>query len=408
MGSPASAGTSRSLYLIALPCLAAVQVLSTMAFNTGAVLTPAAAPDMGVSKDDVAYFVALVYLTSIFAILASGAMARRLGPIRFTQIALLISASGVALLSVGHIATAMLAALLIGMGGGGPVTVANSQILSRVAPPHLSNVTFSITQSGVPLAFALSGAILPSVAEAIGWRHAALTVALITATAAIAIQPLRRLYDDERSSGGRIFPRFATIAEPLALCWRDPPLRLLCLVGMVYSATQSTVTNFIVNYGMDHLRLDYVAAGALLSAASLAAVAGRIGWGVLADALSRPLTMLAALGFIMALAGTTVALAQPQWPRWIIYAMAVVIGASAVSWNGVYISECARRAPAGRAGEFVGATSFFVFLGPVLWPTLLRQLLYLTQSYPLGFALIAVCAALCAIAISSRVRRGER
>jgi MFS family permease len=320
---------------------------------------------------------------------------------------LLVAAVGVALLTVGHIATAIHAALLIGIGGG-PVTVASSQILARVTPPRLSNVTFSIKQSGVPLGFALTGAVLPSIVETAGWRHAALSIALITAATALAIHPLRRLYDDERASGGRIFPSVATIVEPLAMCWRDPPLRLLCLIGMAYSATQATVTNFIVNYGMDHLRLDYVAAGALLSVASLSGVAGRIGWGALADALRRPLTMLAALGVIMALSGFALALAEPHWPRWLVYAIAVVIGASAIGWNGVYISECARRAPPGRAGEFVGATSFFVFLGPVLWPTLLRQLLYLTQSYPLGYALIAVAAGLCALAIFGRVRRGER
>jgi MFS family permease len=176
---------------------------------------------------------------------------------------------------------------------------------------------------------------------------------------------------------------------------------------MAYSATQATVTNFIVNYGMDHLQLDYVAAGALLSVASLAGIAGRIGWGALADALRRPMAVLAVLGVIMALSGIAIALAEPHWPRWLIYAVAVVMGGSAVGWNGVYISECARRAPPGRAGEFVGATSFFVFLGPVLWPTLFRQLLYLTQSYPLGYALMAVCAGLCALAILRRVRRGD-
>lgn len=407
MHEPAPAGTSRSLYLIALPSLAAVQVLSTMAFNTGAVLAPAAAPDMGLSKHDVAYFVALVYLVSIFAVICAGAITRRLGPIRFTQIALLISACGVTLFAAGHIATAILAAMLIGLGGG-PVTVASSQILSRVTPPRLSNLTFSIKQSGVPLGFALSGAALPSIVEAVGWRGAALMGAAITALAAIALQPLRRLYDRERLTSGRIFPNLQTILEPMRMCWRDPPLRLLCIVGVIYSATQATVTNFIVNYGMDHLRLDYVAAGALLSAASLAGMAGRIGWGALADALSRPLTVLAVLGVIMALAGTAVALAEPHWPRWVVYGIAIVVGGSAVGWNGVYISECARRAPPGRAGEFVGATSFFVFLGPVLWPTLLRQLLYLTQSYPLGFALMAGCAALCAIAILRRLRTGER
>jgi hypothetical protein len=84
---------------------------------------------MGASMDDVAY-VAVVYLASVFSVITAGSMSRRLGPVRFMQIALLVSAAGVALLAAGHIVAAIIAAVLFGLAAG-PVMVSSSQILAR-------------------------------------------------------------------------------------------------------------------------------------------------------------------------------------------------------------------------------------------------------------------------------------
>jgi hypothetical protein len=118
--------------------------------------------------------------------------------------------------------------------------------------------------------------------------------------------------------------------------------------------------------------------------------------------------VLAGLGGIMAVSGLALAAAQPGWPSWLLHGVAVALGGSAIGWNGVFISECARRAPLGRAGEFVGATSFFVFLGPVLWPVMFRGILHLTGSYPAGFAIMALATGFSALAIARMMRHGER
>jgi hypothetical protein len=118
--------------------------------------------------------------------------------------------------------------------------------------------------------------------------------------------------------------------------------------------------------------------------------------------------MLAVLGTIMTLGGIAMAAAQPGWPAWLLLAVAIALGGTAIGWNGVFIAECARRAPPGRAGEFVGATSFFVFLGPVLWPVVFRGILYATGSYPAGFAIMAAATGASALAIAHLLRQGER
>lgn len=401
------AATDTRLYIIAVLSLTAVQMLSTIAFNIAAVLAPAAAPALGVAADDVAYYVSIVYLVSIYSAMAGGPMALRLGPVRLTQCGLLVSAVACLALASGHLVLAVLSAVIIGLGGG-PLTAASSQILSRVTPARLSNLTFSIKQSGVPLGFALAGALVPISVELHGWQAVAATVAGICLVTALALQPLRPLYDIHGTASGRLLPTVHQIIDPLKLAWSDPVLRRLCLAAMFFSAMQATIVNFTVLYGVNGLLLDYVAAGILLSFATAAGMVGRVFWGALADATRRPLAMLVALGGIMALGGLAMATAHGGWPSWLLHGVAVVLGGTAIGWNGVFISECARRAPPGRAGEFVGATSFFVFLGPVIWPLLFRGLLYVTQSYAAGFAIMAVATGLSAISITWLLRRGER
>ncbi len=402
-----SAPPDTRLYLIAVLSLTAVQMLSTIAFNIAAVLAPAAAPALGVVPDDVAYYVSIVYLVSIGSAMAGGPMALRLGPVRLTQCGMLVSAVGCVALASGHLGLAIVSAVIVGLGGG-PLTAASSQILSRVTPPRLSNLTFSIKQSGVPLGFALAGALVPISVELHGWQAVAAAVAGICLMTAIVLQPLRPLYDTHGTAGGRLLPTLHQIIDPLKLAWADPVLRRLCLAAISFSSMQATIVNFMILYGVNGLLLDYVAAGIVLAFATAAGMVGRMFWGALADVTRRPLMMLAVLGAIMALGGVVMAAAQPGWPSWLLHGVAVVLGGTAIGWNGVFISECARRAPPGRAGEFVGATSLFVFLGPVVWPVLFRGLLYVTHSYPMGFAIMAAASGLSAVAIASLLRQGER
>ena len=171
-----AAPTDLRRYLIALVSLALVQVVSTMGFNQASVLAPAAAPALGVAAADVAYYVSLVYLAAMISTLGGGAINRRLGPIRFIQTGLTVAAIGSFIFAVGGVAMAALSALIVGLGSG-PLTIASSHILARVSPPRLANVTFSLKQSGVPVGFAICGAVLPTLALDFGWRWAAASIA---------------------------------------------------------------------------------------------------------------------------------------------------------------------------------------------------------------------------------------
>lgn len=379
-----------SRYLVALVSLTLVQVMATLAFNQASVLAPAAAPELGVEAADVAYYVSLVYLAAMVSTLGAGAISRRTGPVRFIQAGLAIAALGSFVFAAGGVALAALSALVVGLGSG-PLTIASSHILARVTPKRLSNVTFSLKQSGVPVGFALGGAILPSLALDLGWRWAAACVGGAALATAIAIQPLRRLYDDERTpdGSGRLLPSAAEVLEPLRLAWRDPVLRPLCLIGLLFAATQAIVVNFTVVYAVDGLDMPYVQAGTLLAAATVSGALGRIFWGAIADMLRRPTAVLVGIGAIIVAAAAVMAFTTPAWATSAVYLVCVVLGGTAVGWNGVFLAEAAAHAPAGRVAEFTGATQLFVFGGALLSPLLFRAVLALTQSYAMGYLMLA-------------------
>jgi len=401
-----AAPTDLRRYLIALVSLTLVQVVATMGFNQASVLAPAAAPELGVAAADVAYYVSLVYLAAMVSTLGGGAINRRLGPIRFIQVGLLVAALGSFVFAVGGVALAALSALIVGLGSG-PLTIASSHILARVSPPRLANVTFSLKQSGVPLGFAICGAVLPTLALDLGWRWAAASIGVVSIATAIAVQPLRQLYDDERDAGrGARLPSLAEILEPLALAWRDPILRPMCFIGMLFSATQAIVVNFTVVYAVDGLSMSYVLAGALLSAATVTGAIGRVFWGAIADLLRKPSAVLAGIGALIAAAATAMAFSTPAWPTGAIYLVCIVLGGTAVGWNGVFIAESASRAPPGRAAEFTGATQLFVFSGALLSPLLFRGVLAITNAYEAGYLLLAAGVATASFFLARAASRG--
>ena len=74
----------------------------------------------------------------------------------------------------------------------------------------------------------------------------------------------------------------------------------------------------------------------------------------------------------------------------------IVYGASAIGWNGVYLSEVARQAPEGKASMATGGTLTFTFLGVVIGPPIFGALSTAFGSYRAGFLALVLTSSLCA------------
>lgn len=380
--------------LIALPWLPlavtlAIQTLVAVAVYCAPVMAPVAARELQVSPSAIGWFIATVYLGSMVGSVTAGGWVARFGPIRVSQVGLALCLAGLALAASSILPLLLLGAFVIGLGYG-PSTPASSQILLRASPPSLIALTFSIKQTGVPLGGAIAGALVPVLVLALGWRSAAVTIGLACLGLALAIEPWRSRYD--RGLDARAPLSLAAAAAPVLLVLRAASLRQMAVTSFVYGGVQITLVTYLVIFLTESFAMTLVLAGLVMAASQVASVAGRVLWGVLADRVFARRTMLGLLGIGMGFSALVTLAASPGWPAWLLFLFAAVFGSTAVGWNGVYLAEVARLAPAGKISEATGGCLFFTFLGVVVTPPAFNAVFAFSSSYPAAYAVFGVPA----------------
>jgi MFS family permease len=380
---------------VALAATLAIQIYTALAASATAVLAPVIAREYQLAPNLVGAFIGLVYLGSMLSSLVSGPLIARHGPIRLSQICVLLCALGTVMLPLAAFvpitaAWLVVAALVIGAGYG-PITPASSQVLARTAPPSRLALTFSIKQTGVPAGFALGGAILPALALSIGWRWALALLAVSGLFVAIAAQPIRSDLDRARDRTRRPFS-FGGLFAPVRRVLAAPNLRELTMLAFFYAALQVSLTSFLVVYVTESLGRSLVAAGLALTVATVAGVAGRIVWGLVADRTSSPRLVLGGLGLAAGACAFAIAGYPADGSMFLLLALCAAFGATAIGWNGVQLAELARQAPPGEAAAVTGAANFVGFGGVMLGPPLFGLLASVTGSYGAGFATMGAAA----------------
>ena len=362
--------------LVALVVTLAIQVYTAVVASAPAVLAPVLAPDLGIAPVWIGAFVGIMYAGAMLGSLGCGEFI-----VRYDLILMDIQLPEVSGLDVTRwikddpelqtIPVVAVTAFAMGFGYG-PITAASSEVLVRTTPSSRMALTFSIKQTGVPAGAALAGAVLPGLALLAGWRAAFLAVAVLGIIVMLAAQPTRRALDVRHPSRPSV--SLAAIFAPLKSVLASPPLLELALVGCAFAAVQVCLTAFLVVFLTDALRWSLVASGLALTCATVSAVPGRILWGVAADRVLPPNRILALIGVLTACFALAFAFATPAWPAFVVLPLAALFGATAIGWNGVQLSELARRAPPGTAGAVTGASGFVTFSGVVTGPLLFAGL----------------------------------
>jgi MFS family permease len=378
-----------------LPLLATlfIQAMVAMALLTLPVMAPVAAKALEVSPALVGVYVAITYAGAMFASLTSGTTVSRLGPIRVSQLGLILCAIGLCLCAVPWLPAIGLGALLIGLGYG-PITPASSQILARTTQPSQMALVFSIKQTGVPVGAMMAGAIVPSLMLGIDWQWSLVVVAMACIVSAALSQPLREALDDLRQAS--LTFQMSTLTTPLRMVLGHRALSTMAACSFMFSMVQMSLTTYLVTYLHDDLAYGMVSAGLLLSVTQMGGIGGRIAWGLVADRWLGAQKTLALLAILMAISALATALLLPTLPFWGIWSVLLVFGASAIGWNGVYLAEVARQAPEGKASVATGGTLTFTFLGVVIGPPLFGALSSAFGTYRAGFLALVITSSLCA------------
>lgn len=361
----------------------AIQALVSMAVFAPPVIAPAAHDDIGFPASWVGIVTALTFAAATVGALFSGGVIARVGALRMSQLSLLLCGSGIALIASSNAWLVALGALVMGLGYG-PVTPSSSAILADRTPERIRSFIFSLKQTGVPIGGALAGAIVPALIVAFGWRTSALSVGLACVALAAAIQPYRAVVDLAQHVDRPKGP--ASLLEPLRLVLAHPRLREMAFASCTYSGMQACLSTFLVVYLTQRVGFSVPVAGAVLATAMTAGIIGRISWGVVADNGVRPRALLGILGVTMSVGAALTATFSGTWPPAAVFAVSFAYGATAIGWNGVYLSEVARIAPPGKAGAATGASLAMTYAGVVALPTLFWLIVILGNSYAAAFA----------------------
>lgn len=391
----------------ALSVTLAVQTLAAVALTTPSVMAPAVGPQIGVGAQHVGWLISLAYLAAMITGLGGGTLSQRHGPVRISQVALMASALGLALMAAGHPVALLAGAVVLGVGYGLPNPTA-AEILSRHAPSERRGLFFSIKQTGVPLGVAFTGIAVPALLGAGSWARALLVLASGLVITMLLIGRARGRLEagtpaPASAAGGALGLR-QRLLEPLREVLAFAPTRRLAIASLVFAFTQVSFLTFLVSL----LKLEHgyslSLAASLLAASQAASVAGRIGWGHVADRWIDPARLLGGLGLAMGVAVALVGLAPADASPATMLALTLACAVTAVAWNGVFFADLVRLVPPERVASSTGATQFLTFMGGVGGSAAFATLVSLTGSYSAVFTALGVLPALTGLVLLAGAR----
>ena len=393
------------LLIVAVTAMLVQQAFAYLATLVLPTLAPAISDALGFSIARVGDYISIMYVASFFSALAAGGIIARFGALRSSQAALVLIAAGLLLATGGSLWLFALSAIVIGLGSA-MSTPASSQILSRHASARAAPLAFAIKQTGVPLGGWCVGLLMPFVAGLWDWRAGFVTAAAICALLALALQPVRARFDDDRDPNAPISLRglFTTLGTVL----REQRFRLFALGALTWIGLQALFGAFFVSYLVRGLGTSLAEAGFIFGTAQAVSIPARIFWGWLAGGRVPARLLRAVLCIGMLVSSLLLALFTPDWPVAAIYAVAIAFSATAISWHGVFLAEVARIAPPGQVATVTGGVLAMGGFGFIFYPKLYSLLLEQTGRYDVGFALAALPVVLVAAALLRRPRVSRR
>lgn len=362
------------------------------------VLAPTASATLDIPARYIGLYAAVLYAAAAASAMFAPNTVARYGALRTSQGALIYAATGLILLAAGTLSTAVASAIFIGLGYGQGNTASGALLTSMTTAGQRSGV-FSIKQTSVPAGGALCGLIAPPLALILGWQGACLAMGLICLGIAIAVQPWRARLDADRRSDHPLWPE--SLFAPLGTMFRGPRLRALGITGLVYAGMQYAFGAVMVAFFVDRAGLTPVEAALVLSAAMVASVVARIGWGYAANWL-RPDVVLGMLGVLTAASVVVAIFVTPQWSHLALIALGCWFGIAGFSWNGVYLALVADIAGPDRVAAATSGVMTMIFLGSLAFPAVFAALVA-ASGYDAALLFVATVTVVTAVYVYLRL-----
>lgn len=285
--------------------------------------------DLGLSRAQLGLLGSVNTLVGATTAPLTGRLTDRIGARRSVVAVLVISAAGMGALALAPTTGWMALAAVIGgipQGWGNPAT--NSLIAGRVPAGRRGSVT-GVKQSGVTLGVFLSGASLPALEAAWGWRGAAWSFAAAFAVVALFVQ-LTLGPDPACEPEIPVATDQVTAARlPLhPLIWR------LALYALLMGTAGGAVGRFFALFAEESIGFSTATAGLLVAIGGLLGMAARVTVGRLAEHRIAPTRLLGVLAVVGAGYCVLLAVVTPG-TRGLLLVSPPVNAVGIAAWNAV-------------------------------------------------------------------------
>ncbi|MCL5026826.1 MAG: MFS transporter [Chloroflexi bacterium] len=269
----------------------------------------------------------------------------------------------------------------------GPANPAATKAVAQWFPARSRGTAMSIKQAGLPLTGIATAALLPGVAEAIGWRPSLAATGSLVAAAGIIAYVLYR----EHPSHSPLAAHGSNLrAVGRQLASRNM-LALGGMAGMLAGVQQASIT-YLVLYMKEFQGMPVVQAGLMLSVFYAGGVIGRIGWGMASDRFfgGRRKQAIYVVGGVSLVTMGMLAFADQGLPLVVLAPLTFIIGVTAMGWNGVYFAFIVELAGSTTAATAVGFSMTLQQIGNLAMPPLFGFVVDITGTYRLAWLLLVV------------------
>ena len=367
----------------------ATQMVVTMSNSTLPTIAPKLAESLGIEPALIGYQVSLLFGAAVVGTLFGGGYTRRYGACRTMQMSVTLSATGLLAMILPSLWGILAGSIVAGFGQG-ILNSATAHLLVKYTPPERRNLLFSIKQSGVPFGGMVVALTAPAIALTLGWQWSVAVVVAMILVVLASVQPMREAWDADRDARADVNQQKLG-GVPLVL--KEPALRWISFAGLLFAALQRCLLTFTVIYLVAERGYSLIEAGVMLSIMQVGGIIGRLVWGWIADRWSST-SVLLVIAVVSVIDTFALMALDADWPRAAVYAVFFVFGAAALGWNGVLHAETARLSPPGLASVVAGGSTFFVFAGVLIGPSVFALLYPFIGSYSATFAILAVASAL--------------
>jgi sugar phosphate permease len=381
----------------------AVLALVTLAHALGALSVLSVAPlapllleAFTLTRAQVGLLVPAVYLGGVLMSLPAGWVTDRLG-VRLTLALGQLLIGVMVLAGAGADRLPALLVLLVLAGFGFSVlNPASGKAVLEWFPPRGRGFAMGFKQTGLTLGGLTAALTLPPLAVAHGWRFALAAAGTVSLVSSALVALLYRTPPGSAAS---------TVADRPSL--RDlrvflgrPGVLVVLGSGFALSVAQASVLAHTALFARETFEVSTVTAARVLAAAQLGGTAARLGWGGVSDRFfggrRRPGVVASAL---VATAAYAVFALGDRLPVAVLAPVALVAGAGAFGWVGLYFALVAEIGGARHAGLLTGVAVAFSWSGVLVGPPLFGLAVDTTGSYTAPWLLLGAVSVLVALAL---------